>query len=164
MRYVIQDKEAGNLIDVFETKEQAEIELKKYEEQDKKDNCYTEDFYEIEEQEEKIYKVWAQCCRRPKGKGIEEVNEETARNLINEAVDDMFNNGDIDFNEEEWEKAQEEGIEYWEYTAKYYDEALKQFENDGVFGCGDFLIMKSYEMPDRPNIADYSKEFLNNIK
>ena len=46
MRYVIQDKEAGNLIDVFETKEQAEIELKKYEEQDKKDNCYTEDFYE----------------------------------------------------------------------------------------------------------------------
>lgn len=161
MRYVIQDKEAGNLIDVFETKEQAENELKKYEEQDKKDNCYTEDFYEIEEQEEKIYKVWAQCCRRPKGKGIEEISEDESDNLICETVDCLCDMGDIYFDVDALE---EKGIEIGEYIAKYYDEALKQFENDGVFGCGDFLIMKSYEMPHRPCGADFSKEFLNNIK
>ena len=47
MMYVVRDREAGNVITQFETIEEAQKELKKYEEQDKKDGTYTEDFYEI---------------------------------------------------------------------------------------------------------------------
>lgn len=45
--YVVRDREAGNVITQFETMEEAQKELEKYEEQDKKDGTYTEDFYEI---------------------------------------------------------------------------------------------------------------------
>ena len=47
MMYVVRDREAGNIITQFETMEEAQKELEKYEEQDKKDGTYTEDFYEI---------------------------------------------------------------------------------------------------------------------
>ena len=49
MKYVIRDREAGNIIDWFETKEDAEIALQDYEEFDKKQGKYTKDFYEIVE-------------------------------------------------------------------------------------------------------------------
>ena len=45
--YVVRDREAGNVITQFETMEDAKKELEKYEEQDKKDGTYSEDFYEI---------------------------------------------------------------------------------------------------------------------
>ena len=45
--YVVRDREAGNVITQFETMEEAQKELEKYEEQDKKDGVYVEDFYEI---------------------------------------------------------------------------------------------------------------------
>ena len=47
MMYVVRDREAGNVITQFETMEEAQKELEKYEEQDKKDGTYLEDFYEI---------------------------------------------------------------------------------------------------------------------
>ena len=47
MMYVVRDREAGNVITQFETMEEAKKELEKYEEQDKKDGTYSEDFYEI---------------------------------------------------------------------------------------------------------------------
>ena len=47
MMYVVRDREAGNVITKFETMEDAQKELEKYEEQDKKDGTYSEDFYEI---------------------------------------------------------------------------------------------------------------------
>ena len=47
MMYVVRDREAGNVITQFETMEEAQKEIEKYEEQDKKDGTYTEDFYEI---------------------------------------------------------------------------------------------------------------------
>lgn len=47
MMYVVRDREAGNVITQFETMEEAQKELEKYEEQDKKDGVYVEDFYEI---------------------------------------------------------------------------------------------------------------------
>lgn len=48
-KYTIRDREAGNIIASFETLEEAQEELKTYEEQDKKEGTYTEDFYEIVE-------------------------------------------------------------------------------------------------------------------
>jgi hypothetical protein len=45
--YTIRDREAGNVIDTFTSLEEAKKELKKFEEQDKTDGSYTEDFYEI---------------------------------------------------------------------------------------------------------------------
>ena len=47
MMYVVRDREAGNVITQFETMEEAKKVLERYEEQDKKDGTYTEDFYEI---------------------------------------------------------------------------------------------------------------------
>jgi|JI10StandDraft_1071094.scaffolds.fasta_scaffold254518_2 hypothetical protein len=45
--FVIQDREAGNIIDEFESLELAQEALNEYEEEDKNDGNYTEDFYEI---------------------------------------------------------------------------------------------------------------------
>lgn len=47
MRYVTRDREAGNVIEGFATVEAAKKALIAYEEQDKKEGTYTEDFYEI---------------------------------------------------------------------------------------------------------------------
>ena len=47
MMYVVRDREAGNVITQFETMEEAQKEIEKYEEHDKKDGVYVEDFYEI---------------------------------------------------------------------------------------------------------------------
>ena len=45
--YIIQDREAGNYVDGFNTIEEAQEVLAQHEEQDKKDWVYVEDFYEI---------------------------------------------------------------------------------------------------------------------
>lgn len=47
--YIIRDREAGNMVDYFDTLEEAQTALAEYEEQDKKDGIYEEDFYEIAE-------------------------------------------------------------------------------------------------------------------
>lgn len=52
MAWIIQDREAGNIIDKFNSLEDAKAELASYEEQDKKDGTYTPDFYEIVENEQ----------------------------------------------------------------------------------------------------------------
>lgn len=51
-KYIIQDREAGNIIDEFKSLEEAQQELEKYERQDKEDKCYTRNFYEIVERQE----------------------------------------------------------------------------------------------------------------
>lgn len=48
-KFVIQDSEAGNIITGFNTLEEAEKELKKYEKEDQKNGTYVEGFYEIAE-------------------------------------------------------------------------------------------------------------------
>lgn len=47
MKYIIRDREAGNIIDEFDTMEEAVETLEQYEAEDKKDGTYEEDFYEI---------------------------------------------------------------------------------------------------------------------
>lgn len=51
-KFVIRDREAGNIIDYFSTLKEAEAMLDEYEHQDKLDGVYTEDFYEIYDIEE----------------------------------------------------------------------------------------------------------------
>ena len=46
-RYIIRDREAGNVIDSFDTPDEAKNELMKFEKVDKKEGSYTPDFYEI---------------------------------------------------------------------------------------------------------------------
>lgn len=48
--FIIQDRETGTMIDSFDTIEEAENELARYEEMDKADGTYTAEFYEIVEQ------------------------------------------------------------------------------------------------------------------
>lgn len=48
-KYIIRDREAGNVIDSFNTIEQAKAELSRYEQEDEREGTYTPDFYEIVE-------------------------------------------------------------------------------------------------------------------
>lgn len=50
--YAIQDRETGTRIDIFDTQEEAERTVVKYEEDDIKEGVYTSDFYEIVELKE----------------------------------------------------------------------------------------------------------------
>jgi hypothetical protein len=45
--YYTRDREAGNIIDKFETEQEALKAIKSYEEEDKRDGSYIPDFYEI---------------------------------------------------------------------------------------------------------------------
>ena len=47
MKYIIQDREAGNFIDEFDTIEEAERQLHIYESDDKRQGLYIPNFYEI---------------------------------------------------------------------------------------------------------------------
>lgn len=47
VRFVVRDREAGNVIDIVASYEAAEELLEQYEDQDKKDGFYEKDFYEI---------------------------------------------------------------------------------------------------------------------
>lgn len=46
-RYVIRDREAGNIIDSYETKEEAKRKLDYFEYIDKQEGIYEPNFYEI---------------------------------------------------------------------------------------------------------------------
>jgi hypothetical protein len=48
-KYVIQDKEAGNIIDKFSSLKDAEKELNEFEKSDLEDGNFEPDFYEIQE-------------------------------------------------------------------------------------------------------------------
>lgn len=54
-KIVIRDREAGNIIEVFQTREEAEKMLLEYEKQDKKDGIYEANFYEVAEIEDWFY-------------------------------------------------------------------------------------------------------------
>ena len=49
MRYVTRDREAGNVIDEFNSREEAEAAIAKYEAEDREQGIYEPDFYEIAE-------------------------------------------------------------------------------------------------------------------
>ena len=48
-KYITRDREAGNVIDEFLTREEAEKAVALYEEADREDETYTPDFYEVAE-------------------------------------------------------------------------------------------------------------------
>lgn len=50
-KYLIQDRQAGNIIDEFDNKEAAQKALELYKEDDKRNGDYEPDFYEIKEVE-----------------------------------------------------------------------------------------------------------------
>lgn len=47
MKYVIQNRETGDVIDEFDTQSEAEAALNSYEEEDKSNGIYEANFYEI---------------------------------------------------------------------------------------------------------------------
>lgn len=50
-KFIIRDREAGNIIDEFNTLTEAKTALKNYEKEDKKFKVFTENFYEIIEKD-----------------------------------------------------------------------------------------------------------------
>lgn len=49
--YIIRDREAGNFIAEFDSREEAEAILRRWEDEDRLDGIYEPDFYEIVEDE-----------------------------------------------------------------------------------------------------------------
>lgn len=52
--FIVRDRETGNRIEVVETYEEALETIEEYEEEDRRDGRYTEDFYEIVKAEAEI--------------------------------------------------------------------------------------------------------------
>ena len=46
-KYFMADREAGNIIDEFDSIEEAKKAILAYEEEDRKDGTYSEDFYDV---------------------------------------------------------------------------------------------------------------------
>ena len=95
----------------------------------------------------KIYKVYAQCVIRPRGKAIIQITEAEARALIFEAVDDMLNMGgyfDFDYETDE---------EFEEAYNKLNDSAIAYFEENEFFMCGDFIITIEHDDDSFPTRA-----------
>lgn len=60
MKCIIRDREAGNVIETVNTREEAESIIEQYEYEDREEGSYTPDFYEIVEEcsiEEKILRA-----------------------------------------------------------------------------------------------------------
>jgi DNA-binding XRE family transcriptional regulator len=69
--YKTQDRETGTLIDLFYTKEYAEMAVAEYEKQDKENGTYTPDFYEVKELDAEEY------TRYRIGQRIQDLRKET---------------------------------------------------------------------------------------
>lgn len=57
MKFWTRDREAGNKIECFETLEEAQEAIKAYEEQDKNEGSFENDFYEIYEENAKRFEL-----------------------------------------------------------------------------------------------------------
>ena len=93
----------------------------------------------------KIYKVYAKCVRV--AEGIKEITLDEAKELIQETVSEMLNNGDLDINLEN----EDDDNELSEKLGNLLDKAEEFFEKNGFFECGDFIIEYSEEYPTRGN-------------
>lgn len=95
----------------------------------------------------KIYKIYAECVRTTKA--IQEITMEEAKKIVVSAVDDMINNGIYGISAEDDEEV---NAEYEEY----YNRAIKYFEQNERFECGDFCVEITDE-PVRSNICGYTE-------
>lgn len=92
----------------------------------------------------KIWKVYAQCVLK--------VNPITEIYSIDKALDDLLNhaleNGAIELDDEDEEKNDM-------IISDFVDRKREEFEKYGILECGDYEIVRSDEMPTRPNICGY---------
>lgn len=98
----------------------------------------------------KIYKVYAKCVRV--AKGIKEITLDEAKELIQETVNEMLNNGDLNINLEN----EDDDNEFSEKFGELLDKAEEFFNKNGFFECGDFIIERSEEYPTRSNCYGWS--------
>ena len=98
----------------------------------------------------KFYKVYAQCVRATKA--IQEITLTDAENLIVDAVYAMVDMGDIII-EDDYEDCPDMFYDF------LVDMAIKFFNYNGYFECGDFAVMKSDNEPSRDNKYGYTVDF-----
>lgn len=73
-RFILRDREAGNVIDSFDTPDEAKNKLIKFEKTDKKEGNYTPDFYEIWDSVEEV--EMQETVKERLGKQIENLRKE----------------------------------------------------------------------------------------
>lgn len=97
-----------------------------------------------------IYKVWARCCVRPKGKRIERVWDDDLKDAIFKVMDVAVEEGTIDYFTEEGEMDDEKYSSYFEKAEQYFAET-------GCIGVGDYEIVRAYDAAEIqiPNVCSY---------
>ena len=100
----------------------------------------------------KIYKIYAQCVRGIK-KTIQEIDKKEAEDLIIETVNIMVDMEDIYI---DGETDDEINAAY----EKLYDKAIKYFEEESFFQCGDYALVRDEEEPSRWGSYGWTREFI----
>ena len=100
----------------------------------------------------KIYKVYAQCVVRPRGKAITEITESEAHSLIMYAVNDMVDEGTINIETEDSD-------EFGRMLDEISSNAIEFFEENDFFECGDFIVLVSDDYPERRGSYGWTHEF-----
>lgn len=94
-----------------------------------------------------IYKIYAKCCTRPRGKAIIRIDIKEAENLIQESIYEMINNEMLKIKDGSEEEINDQ------YSA-LYDKAVNFFKENGYFECGDFAVTITEE-PERANMYGF---------
>lgn len=128
MKYIIRDREAGNKIAEFNTLEEAQSELKKFEESDKKEGTYTEDFYEIIGIEYSVSVRTTEIRVKPY-----ELNKLNKAQIIKMVDADLDDNGDgTPDKTEEFDTLEEANARYEELLATEFND---------YFPCNNLLFV-----------------------
>ena len=89
-----------------------------------------------------IYKIYANCATVPNP--IKEIDTNEANDLIRNAVNEMLDNGVIEF------PAGTDDEQINEHIEMLAVKAVNFFEENGYYDCGDFKVEKT-DNPTRPN-------------
>ena len=144
MTYVTRDREAGNVIDEFDTLKEAEEAIRKYEEEDKTDGTYAPNFYEIAEWN----KGYRDIEDKASHEGIENFDHDELLDLwwywvgMEGATDMGMQPEDVDW--------------YWDAHPQELKETVQEMSKDFLwYHAGYFTVAE-------PKVASYTSEELWN--
>lgn len=106
--------------------------------------------------EERLWKVYAQCVRKPAGMGIQDVTL-SEREEIDEAdlyIDDyLFTTNRVSLPDELEDAGCEADAFFDEVLSRIHNAVVKALNNGEAVDCGDYMLVRSCSRPTRPNVC-----------
>lgn len=97
----------------------------------------------------RIWKVYAQCCIAVHPiKDVTDYAHEVIDEAITANIDIMLDNGQLEFPED-----YEEAID--SIFGEAYEKLMAEYERTDQINAGDWCVIRSEEMPNRPRICGY---------